>query len=214
MTGPANMNYTSLESDIKSYLERTSDTDKIVAQIPRLVMMAENRIATDAKILGYQKVVTGVFTPANPVQVKPAYWRSTISFNYTHPNDGKTQILPRTYEYCRNFWPSPASTTDDVRFYSDYNFDNFFIVGTPASALPFELVYYARLDPLSEDSQVNWLTANAPQILLFACLYEATIWLKNNSDRPQRKNDYDEAMASFKLENGLRAVDRGIVVQA
>lgn len=209
MTGPANMNYASLNSDVKSYLERYDDT-RLNEQLPRLIMMAENRIATDAKILGYQKVVTGTLTQANPVQVKPAYWRTTVSFNFTDAGERK-QLLLRTYEYCRNYWPDPTEV-GEPRYFADYNFDNFFIAATPDIAYPFELVYMARQDPLSSANNTNWLTANAPQLLLFACLYEAEIWLKNVQTKAARKEDYESALAGFQSENGSRAVDRGIVL--
>lgn len=210
MPAAANMNYDTLTSDIESYLERYNDT-RLATQIPRLIMMAENRVATDMKILGFQKVVTGAFVAGNPAVVKPAYWRNTISWNYTDPDVGRVELLKRQYEYCRNYWPD-SSAQARPRFYADYNFDNFLVVGTPNAALPFELVYYARLDPLSSASQINWMTANAPQLLLFACLLEAEIWLKNYTTKAARQEDYSAAMSQLKSENGKNAIDRGIVV--
>lgn len=210
MAGPANMNYDTLVSDIQSYTERTNDAN-LVTQIPRLIMMAENRIATDARILGTREVAQSTFSAGNAIVAKPAYWRRTESFNYTDPTNGRTQILPRTLEFCRDYWPNPA-TTGAPRYYADYDFDNFLIVGTPAGAYAFELVYISRLPPLSSSTETNWLTANAPQLLLSACLLEAEIWLKNTSRIALREAAYQEALAGFKSEDASRVVDRNIVL--
>jgi hypothetical protein len=209
MAGPANMNYDSLVADIQAYTERTNDSS-LNTQIPRLIMMAENRIATDARILGTREIGISTFTAGEPIVPKPAYWRRTESLNYTDSANGRTQILPRSLEFCRDYWPSPAAT-GSPRYYADYDFDNLLIVATPAAALPFELVYIARIPPLSSSNQTNWLTANAPQLLLNACLLEAAIFLKDDARMPQRQGAYDSSLEAFKTEDASRAIDRNIV---
>lgn len=212
MAGPASLTYASLVTDIKTYLERYSDT-RLADQIPRLVMYAENRIATDLRILGTRGVATTTFNANNPVLAKPAYWRKTVDFNYTDALGVRRPLFLRSYAFLREFWPNPATATATPRYYSDYNFDNFFIAGTPNAALNLEIRYVERLPPLSDDTQVNWLTANAPQALLTACLYEAEIWLKNAQRIEQRKTEYATAKDALKLEDMERAVDNsGIIV--
>jgi hypothetical protein len=55
---PASMTFTSLQSDIRNYLERGGATDPIVfEQIPRLITLAERRISRELKIQGFLAVV-------------------------------------------------------------------------------------------------------------------------------------------------------------
>jgi hypothetical protein len=204
------MTYSSLVSDVKSYAERLDD-DKLSDQLPRLVMMAENRITADLRILGTQEVAAGAFDIGDPQPVKPAYWRRTVSFNYTDPTAGRVELLPRTYEYCRDYWPV-TSQQGSPRFYADYDYDHFLIVATPSSAFPFEIVYIARLPPLSDDVQINWLTSHAPQVLLNATLLEMDIWLKNFRNIPARQANYDASVGAMKSEDGVRAFDRNIIL--
>ena len=199
------MTYTSLVTDMESYLERTDS--RVIAQIPRFIMLAENVVATELKILGFQDVVTGTFTINGPTLPKPAYWRDVISFNYTNASGERVELLPRSYEYCRNFWPNPTST-GSPRFYADYNFDNFLIVPTPSAALPFELLYHARIQPLDTSHSTNWLTANAPQLLLSAAMVEAYTWAKNNNELQKWQGKYDRSMAAFNSEDINRSPDR------
>lgn len=212
MASAAELTYTSLSEQLISYTERSNDS-AFLAQIPYFIMMAENRIATDMKQQGFQSVVDGAFTAggAGAQFPKPAYWRETISFNYKDPVLGWQPMRIRSLEYLKNFWPLQSNTAAP-RFYADYNFTNFLITPSPDQDYEFELVYYARLDPLSSDNQTNWLTVNAPQCLLYATLLEAYIWAKNSVKAQEFKGLYDESKAGLAQETAERLGDRNEVV--
>ena len=211
MAGPASMNYDSLVSDVKSYLERPSDP-RLDAQIPRLIMMAENRMATDLRILGTQAVVQDHFVAGEPTIAKPALWRKSISMRYQDVDGGWAELDLRLYEYIRQYWPDATVLTDAPRYYGDYNFNNFLVAGTPSTTALFELTFVSKLEPLSSANQVNWYTSNAPQLILNATLLEAEIWLKNQARVPGRQASYTESLSAFKGEDGARAIDRNLVL--
>lgn len=206
----ASMTYASLVADIKAYCERPNDTN-LSDQIPRLVMMAENRIAVDARILGTRKVAEAVFSAGNPVVAKPAFWRRTETFRYTNAEGDLVTVWPRTYGFCTTFWTDLAST-GQPRYYADYDYDNFFVVAPPAAAYAFQILYIARLAPLDDATQTNWLTANAPQLLLYATLEEAGTFLRNTPMAALYAQRYGEALKAFKLEDATRKVDDSIVI--
>ena len=145
----ASLTYSSLLTQVPGYLERSDAA--LTAQLPTLVMLAENRLATDMKQQGFQAVVKGNL--AATIE-KPAFWRETISFNYKDPVTGWQPLRLRALEYLKNYWPVQSSTSIP-RFYADYNFQNFLIAPSPDSAYEFELAYYARLDPLDDTNQTN-----------------------------------------------------------
>lgn len=204
---PAALTYDSLVSDLRSYAERPND-ERLLEQAPRLIMMAENRIATDLRILGTQLVVESTL-PSNTL-AKPAYWRRTESIALTHPTTNeRVPVLRRSYEFCRAYEGAAARP----RYYADYNFDNFLFSPTPDVEYELELVYVGRLPPLSDANQTNWFTANAPQLILNAALLEMEIWLKNFRNAETRKSEYATSLAAFKTEESARVFDRsGIVI--
>lgn len=212
MAAPAELTYTTLVTQLQSYTERVTDT-KFLEQIPYFIMLAENRIATELKQQGFQAVVKGTFAASalGAVFAKPAFWRETISFNYKDPVLGWQPVRLRSLEYIKNFWPVQASLAAP-RFYADYNFTNFIIAPSPDQAYEFELVYYARLDPLGDSNQVNWLTVNAPQCLLYASLLEAYIWTKNSQKVAEFTGHYNTAKAGLLQETAERLGDRTEVV--
>jgi|GEM_PF-1114359 len=283
------MTYSGLISDIQVYLERPDDTD-LLAQIPNFVLFAQRRISRELDILGLQQYVSGSFTAAQGVVVKPNRWLSTISINYgstlntitgatltlagsgysfapavsfsggggtgatatayvnagvvtqiaiTNPGSGYTStptvtvggpdvttgttatavatrgtanikrnfLLPRAYEYCRSYWPDPTQT-GNPRFYADYDFNHWLIVPTPSASFPVEIAYYELSTLLDDSAQTNWLTENAPDLLLYACLLEATPFVMADDRIEVWQGMYERAAKGYQAENKGRITDR------
>lgn len=196
--------YTRLIELIPLYQERVNDT-QLIDQLPTIITLAENRVATDMKQQGFKAVVSGTL-PLDGVMAKPSWWKESIGFNFTDADGDRKPLLLRDYQYCRNYWPNSASTAEP-RFYSDYNATNFLITPTPDAAYAFELAYYARLEPLDDSHQTNWMTLNAPQALLYACMIEANIFVKNTSGIAQWTALYNTAKGDLLAENQSRLSD-------
>jgi hypothetical protein len=201
--------FTTLKEDIRRYLERgfTLASDAIVyEQIPRLINLAERRIARELKVQGMINVVTSTMSPGLAVYPKPDRWRTTVSFNFGIGNE-YNQLFPRSYEYVRSYWPN-REETDVPLFYADYDYNNWIVSPTPDQAYPFEVLIY-QLPPLLDDAnQSNWLTEYAPQVLLYACLLEATPFLKNDERIPVWQQMYDRAMQALNGEDLSKILDR------
>lgn len=209
---PAAMTYTSLLDDIETYAER-HDQD-FLDQLPRFVMLAENRLAEEARGLGFLKPVTGNFTQGSATLQKPDRWRETLSFNYgTGTNNNTRNFLKlRSYEYCRSYWPDPTAT-GAPKYYADWDYSHWLLVGTPDVAYPFELLYYERPQPLDTTNETNWTTEYAPQLLLYACLLEAQPFLKNDARIQVFQQQYDRCLMQISADRATRVVDRAAVVK-
>lgn len=206
---PAQLTYTSLVSDVIAYTERRDAA--FIAQIPRLVMMAENRIATELKTLGFQTVVLGQFVQNAAVVPKPAYWRQMISLSYADSTGQRVELLLRQYEYLRGIYHDDAKS-GPPRYYAEYNFDHLLIAPKPDQAYDFEMVYYARLQPLDPATQTNWMTRNVPQLLFYAVMIEANVFLKNADSATYYQQLYDRAATAIGKEDDDRVMDRGTKV--
>jgi len=198
------MTYNSLTSTVLSYLER-SDQATINA-IPTFITLAEFEIAQEIKTLGQLQIVESTMSANNPVLQKPARWRKTVSMNYTNSAGVRTPIFLRKYEYLTNYWPNNTNTAAPV-YYADTNWDHWYLAPTPDQAYSFEVLYYERIQPLSSDTQTNWLTQNAPTAMLFGTLLQAMPFLKNDQ-RQIFQQKYTEAIQSLKTEDVSRLGDR------
>lgn len=203
------LTYASLITDVPLYCEKLTDAT-FAAQLPRILMYAENRIATDLKNLGINIIVTGTTPTGSPTLPKPTYWRDTRSLIITNPATGALiALLPRSYTFCRTFWPNVASF-GVPRYYADYGFDHFLLAPTPGTAYPFELSYEARQQPLDTTQQTNWLTVNAPQLLLQAVMVESNIFLKNMPKLQMWQGMYDSTLQALDKEGALRSSDASV----
>jgi len=199
------MTYDSLVQDLTDYCER-SDTP-FLNQIPRFIMMAENRIASESKPLGFQRTVTGTLN--SNTLAKPIRWRKTKSLSLIVGAE-KKYLYNRSYEYLRSYWPDP-SLTDVPYFYADYDYEHYFIAPTPDLNYEFELQYYERPEPLSEVNQTNWTTQYAPQLLLYGAMMEAMPFLKTSERIPEFQALYDRALGAISNEDSSRLVDSAAV---
>jgi len=192
------LTYDSLLTDVALYAERNDNP--FIEQIPRFVMMAENRLASEVRGLGLQKYVKGALSGATIA--KPNRWRETVSLSI-NASGSMAFLQPRTYDYCRAFWPN-AADQGVPRYYADYEYEHYLFVPTPDQNYEFEIAYYERPEPLSASNQTNWITQYAPQLLLYATLLEAQPFLKRPERIAEFQSLYDRALQGIAQETTRR----------
>lgn len=201
------MTYSSLVADIQAYCERDDET--FLAQIPRFIMMAENKLASMVRGLGYLRNVNGALTAHDPVLEKPARWRETSSFILV-TSSGRVVLRPRTYEFCTAYAPDRTVYGQPV-YYADYGYEHFLLAQTPDIAYTFELNYFERPEPLDDSNQVSWTTQYAPQLLLLACLVEAYTFLRRPEKVVENQQLFQEAATMVSGESTRRQVDHTVI---
>lgn len=209
---PQALTFTSLKQDLQRYLERGTSVDTTVyEQLPRLINLAERDLARSLKILGFLNVVTTTMGVGQSVYQKPDRWRETVSMNFgVGTSQARTPLLPRVYEYLRNYWPV-SSEVEQPKYYTDYNYENWLIAPTPGIAYPWEIVYY-QLPPLLDDSnQTNWSTDFAPEALLMGALLQCTPFLGSDDRIAVWQKNYDRSLALLDGEDLQRILDRSTV---
>lgn len=201
------LTYNNLLTLIPSYLER-SDQD-VIDNIPIFVELAQRRISKDVKQLGLTTYLVGAFTPSVGVYAKPAKWSNALSFNFGsgEGNNTITQLQLRPYEFCIEYWKD-LSATDTPKYYADYGYSHWLIVPTPAVASPFEVAFMGMSSTIDETQQTNWVTQFAPEMLIYASLMEAQIYLKNDQRTAYFEDLYTKALQSLTSEDKARYTDR------
>lgn len=220
---PTSMTYSSLFADLQNYLERGTASDTIVInQLPRLINLAERAIATKLKIQGFITPVVSSLIAGTSVYQKPNGWRQTVSMNYGEVStpdplaqNYRVPLFPRSYEYCRGYWPD-ANITDSTlvnipKFYADYDYNNWLIVPTPAINYPWEVNYYQQPPLLDNSNQTNWLTDFAPNLLLYRALMEAAPFLKNDERLQVWQAMYQEQLDTVDMQDLQKVAGREAV---
>lgn len=210
-----NLTYSSLVTKIKQYLER-SDAET-VEQIPMFIMLAIRRVSKECKTLGLKEFVYAEFTAGVWIYAKPGNWRnvSTITAvdikppqNANHPEFGKKfPLRVVSFSYLERFAPD-VTTQAKPQFYSDYDYDHWYIAPTPDFAYPIQIGFYQNELQIDEQQQTNFLISNAPELIFYASMLEAQPYIKNKEAwREMWQPMYTEALQKFNLEDAMRMFD-------
>lgn len=133
---------------------------------------------------------------------------ATATATVSTTNIERRFMLERSYEFCRSYWPT-STQTSTPKFYSDYDFNYWLIVPTPATAWPFEIAYYELAEPIDTNNETNWLTENAPDMLLTATIVEAAPFLKWRKEQTELwETKYQTQKSTFLEEDRGRFTDR------
>lgn len=200
---PQAMTYASLVSDLENYLQR--DDVLVTNQIPRFIMLAQQRIPREMKLLGFREEVTGTFdgsAQSTGIMQKPSDWRKTIAF-YVGTGIGNnvhSPVFERTAEFIRTVYPDPTSP-GTPQFYGDVDYEHWILGPSPDEAYPFKIDYFGTLTMLDETTTTNWLTVNAPDLLLYACLLEAVPFVKADERIQVWQGLYANAKAALQAQD-------------
>lgn len=204
------MTYSTLVSDLQSYVERGGSNDATTyAQIPSIINRAERILGRDCKVQVMLTPATASFVGSTNTYQKPDRWRETASINYGSgtSNNTRNPIFPRSYEYLRTVFPDDT-VTGPPQFYADYDYEHFILAPTPDQAYPFELNYYQLPPYLADTNQTNWWTDYAPEVLFAACMMELAKYLRDDPRVQTWSEDYAQRMGSLNNEDLEKIVDR------
>lgn len=214
---PTYVNYSSLVTDMQNYLERgDAAADPIVlAQIPRLINLAERELAQVLKILGQVEVL--VQSPSglqlsNPIVSKPDRWRKTISIARGNGASlaSRKLLYERSYEYCLQYWPNPSSIDpgNPPLFYADIDYQHWYVSPTPDQNYPLQATLYMQPPLLDATNQNNFWSQYTPNALLKSSLLEAAKFLKDDNRIQVWGQDVAQEIQSLSGQDLQRILDR------
>lgn len=203
--------YTSLNAQIANELQR----DDLTLRIPEFIDSAERRIARECRPRGFEVYVSSTFTAGSGGAIidQPERLVTMISFHVlsnaagTASGNIRTDVFRRAYSFVR-FYGRDQTVMGLPKYFADMGQDQMIVAPSPAVAYPFEMGYYQRLAPLSVSNETNWLTENAPDLLLYASLLASAPFLKDDDRVPTWKEFYsDYAAALNATENVFETSD-------
>ena len=140
------MNYVQLYQAIQDYAETTEQL--FVANIPRFVQEAEDRIYNSVQLPSLRKNVTGTLTANNKYLSLPNDWLSTYSLAIINADGTYNYLLNKDVNYIRQAFPSPTDTGTPTHYalfgsqYTDINELSLILGPTPDASYNAELHYF------------------------------------------------------------------------
>ena len=192
------MTYDELVTNIRNYTEVGSNvfTEPV---INTFITMAENQILREIDLDVFKVEVAGNLTSGNKFLAAPS---GILTHRYMMITVSGDQIFLdfRDTSFMKEFWPD-GSATGVPKYYSVWDQDTFYVAPTPNSGYVVELGYIYRPVQLSSPNPTTWISINAPEALLYACLVQAYSYTKGPLDLLNYfKSAYKEALQGLGIE--------------
>lgn len=188
--------FTELKEAVADWLDRSD----LTARIPDFIALAEARINRELRIRPMEVRSTMYTTvdqqyfnlPGGYIQMR----NIQLNTNPTTPLEYITpEMLDRLYG---------STTTGKPKAYTLIG-DEIQLAPIPDSAYQVEMAFYEKFTPLGDGSAgtvtSNWLTANAPDVLLYGALMEAEPFIKNDERIPVWLNGYSNAINKLQQQD-------------
>lgn len=173
------MTYDELVTNIRNYTEVNSNvfTSSV---INTFITMAENQILRQIDLDIFKKEVSGNLTANNKFLATPA---DILTHRYLMITVSGEQVFLdfRDTSFMKEYWPTGAST-GTPKYYSVWDQNTFYVAPTPNTGFAAELGYIYRPEQLSSTNPTTWISNNAPEALLYACLIQAYSYTKGPKD--------------------------------
>jgi hypothetical protein len=181
--------FTELKDAVADWLDRSD----LTARIPDFITLAEARVNRDLRIRAMEVRSTMSTSAGQQYFNLPGGYiqMRNIQLN-TNPTTPLEYITPEMLDRLYG-----SSTTGKPRAYSLIG-DEIQLAPIPDSAYTLEMAYYEKFTALGDGTggtvASNWLTSNAPDVLLYGSLLEAEPFIKNDERIGLWLNAYNGAI--------------------
>jgi hypothetical protein len=209
--------YSDLLSNVRNYTETTSDvlTDAIINQF---IQSTEDKLRRTVDLTYYRRYDTATLTVNNAFLPLPADWEATRYIQLIDGSDNRTFLIQKDISFMNEYKPNRTSTgAGTPKYYAVYDDDTHMLAPTPNAALTVELAYTYKPPVLSSTTTSNWVSQNAPNVLLYGCVLEALGYLKGPADMIQyydkNYNQSVQALATYEMGRDRRDEFRDGVIR-
>ena len=194
------MTYDELVTNIRNYTEVDANVFSN-SVINTFITMAENRILRDIDLDVFKLEVAGSLTAGNKFLTAPTDILTHRYMMLTNPVTSDQIFLDfRDTSFMKEYWPD-GTDTGIPKYYSVWDQNTFYVAPTPAASYTVELGYIYRPAQLSSTNTTTWVSINAPEALLYACLIQAYSYTKGPPDMlAYFNNAYKEAIQGLGIE--------------
>jgi hypothetical protein len=192
------MNYSELVTNIRNYTNVDANVFSN-AVIDTFITMAENRILRDIDLDVFKKESTSTMTTGNRFLTAPSDLL-THRYMFITVEGNKVYLDFRDTSFMKEYAPD-AAAVGVPKYYSVWDQNTFSLAPTPNADYAVELGYIYRPAQLSAANPTTWISTNAPEALLYACLIQAYSYTKGPTEMlGYFDNSYKQAIQGLGIE--------------
>lgn len=190
------------ETALKVALQRwtADDGDDYALVLNDIITLAETRIGKEVDLNVFRKYATTALTAGDPFIVLPTDFIVGRTFHLIQSSE-RIELFEKQADWLTDYHPN-RTTRGTPKYWAHWDEANVFLAPTPDTADTVEMAYTVRPTTLvGQGASTNWLSANAPDVLLYACLLESIPFLKEDEEQFRRwATLYNDAKASLTVE--------------
>lgn len=203
-------NYTTLQSTVADYLNRTD----LTSIIPTFIQLAEAQVNRDVRHYKMETRSTATIDAGDQYSQVPADWMETIRMIIQGTGTTVVNLISRAAMADKRAGQEDMAGRPEYYAHADSQF-NFY--PTPDADYTMELLYFAKVPNLAANA-TNWLLSEAPDVYLYGTLMHSApyladdqrimVWAQLYSAAVQRLNEVSEQ--SRMSGSGLTLKVRGL----
>jgi hypothetical protein len=167
-------------SDMKETIGRWLDRDDLLSLIPDFISLAQVRINRRLRIMDMENTATTSLITGQTRYALPCGFLVARNI-YIDGVDGNLNYLT----------PDKFVNLDSALTLIGYTIVGDEILLNAEAEGSLVIDYFKSYDTLSTDNEINWLTVNAPDLLLYASLLEAEAYLMTDERIPLWKEAFE-----------------------
>jgi hypothetical protein len=175
--------YTLLKAEVIDWLNRNGFTT-LEDKVEDFIAMGQRRIHRTCDLNAMETVLPSFTQSTASVAVPAGYLRTKVMTLKAGTSNCEVGGAP--YKKVKQ-----AGTSGQPLYYAVLG-DSLYFGPEPDQAYTIDLAYYKALDILSPTVSTNWISENVPELLLFAALLEAALWLKDDNRAQIWTSSYEQ----------------------
>ena len=206
--------YAELVTQIRDYTE-TDDQVLTTTIVNDFIEHAEHRIFRDVELNNDNVYVNGNTAANNRFVRLPGFSSTdpskpsideiaTIRYVTLYTDSGTRQrfdLVRVDQDFMSEYYDTPETgSSAKPRYYANWDMGTIVVAPTPNAVYKFEIGITKKSPGLSSSNTKTWISVNAPNVLLYACLCEAFKFLKAPQDQQVYEASYREAISQLAQE--------------
>ena len=206
--------YAELVAQIRDYTETDNQvlTDAIINdfiehaehRIFRAIELNDNNVYVNGNTAANNRFVRlpgfSATDPSKPSIDEIATIRYVTLYTDTAPRT-RFDLVRVDQDFLAEYYDTPeVGSSAKPRYFANWDMGTIVIAPTPNAVYKFEIGITKKPTGLSTSNTQTWISVNAPNVLLYACLCEAFKFLKAPNDQQVYEASYQEAIQALAQE--------------
>ena len=162
--------FATLKTAVADFLNR----DDLTSAIDNFITLSESQMNRDIRHWKMEKRSSGQQSAGDEYSQMPSDWMETIRFHVTDNGTSPLDLMSRKAMEDKRAGAQDATGTPRYYTHADSQFQ---LYPTPSADTNTELLYYSKLDALSDSNTDNWLLLEAPDVYLYGALLHSAPYL-------------------------------------